>query len=244
MRATASAIRYFSVIPFGRTDASPPDRLAIVMLPLVGAGIGAASGVAGMLVARWTAEPWPALVAFAAAVLLSGAIHVDGFLDCCDGVLASVPPQRRLEILKDPRHGTYAVVGMVLLALFWVAALQRIAPAHLVLAMALSGVLARLAAVPLLRLFRYAYAASDARSADTPAEFAAFAVLTLGTALLAATISPWALLLVPAAFVLAAAIAWGCARRLGGVVTGDVYGAAIVLVEVALLVAIGFLPWR
>ena len=214
------------------------------MLPLVGAGIGAASGAAGMLVARWAAEPWPALVAFAAAVLLSGAIHIDGFLDCCDGVLASAPPQRRLEILKDPRHGTYAVVGMVVLALFWVAALQRIAPAHLVLALAFSGALARLAAVPLLRLFRYAYAASVSRDADTPAEFAGFAVLTLGTALLAAAISPWALLLVPAAFVLAAAIAWGCSRRLGDVVTGDVYGAAIVLVEVALLVAIGGVPWR
>lgn len=244
MRATASAIRYFSVIPFGRTDVSPPDRFAIVMLPLVGAGIGAASGAAGMLVARWAAEPWPALVAFAAAVLLSGAIHIDGFLDCCDGVLASVLPQRRLEILKDPRHGTYAVVGMVLLALFWVAALQNIAPAHLVLALTLSGALARLAAVPLLRLFRYAYAESVSRSSETPGEGAAFAVLTLGIALLAATISPWALLLLPAAFVLAAAIAWGSSRRLGDVVTGDVYGAAIVLVEVALLVALGFLPWR
>ena len=214
------------------------------MLPLVGAGIGAASGVAGSIVARWTAEPWPALVAFAAMVLLSGAIHIDGFLDCCDGMLASVPARRRLEILKDPRHGTFAVVGMVLLALFWVAALQSIAPGKLLLALALSGSLARLAAVPLLRFFRYAYADSTSRSFDSPAEMAAFISLAIGTASLAAMLSPWALLLLPAAFVLSAAIAWACSRRLDGLVTGDVYGAAIVLVEVALLMAIALLPWR
>lgn len=233
------------MIPFGRANESaPPDSYAIVMLPLVGACIGAASGAAGWCIARWATEPWPALGAFAAMVLLTGAIHIDGFLDCCDGVLASVPPRRRLEILKDPRHGTYAVVGMVLLALFWVAALQSIPPATLLLALALSGALARLSAVPLLRLFRYAYAETASRNIESPAEIAAFVLLTIGTALLAAMLSPWALLLVPAAGVLAIAIAWGCARRLDGSVTGDVYGAAIVLVEVALLVAIALLPWR
>ena len=241
----ASAFHYFSVLPFGRaTESSPPDSYAIVLLPIVGVTIGAASGAAGALVARWAIEPWPALVAFVASVLLTGAIHIDGFLDCCDGVLASVPARRRLEILKDPRHGTYAVVGMVAIALLWVAALQSIPPAKLLLALALSGALARLSAVPLLRLFRYAYAETASRNIESPAEIAAFVLLTIGTALLAAMLSPWALLLLPAAGALAVGIAWGCARRLDGSVTGDVYGAAIVLVEVALLMAIAVLPWR
>ncbi len=214
------------------------------MLPLVGASIGAASGAAGLLVARWSAEPWPALVAFAAMVLLTGAIHIDGFLDSCDGVLASVTPQRRLEIMKDPRHGTYAVVGMVLLALFWVAALLTIPPEKLVLALTLSGALARLSVVPLVRLFRYAYSETISRALDSAAPIASFILLTIGTTMLAVVFAPWAALLVPAAFALSAAIGWACARRLGGCLTGDIYGAAIVLVEVALLIAIGLIPWH
>uniref|UniRef100_E6Q873 Adenosylcobinamide-GDP ribazoletransferase n=1 Tax=mine drainage metagenome TaxID=410659 RepID=E6Q873_9ZZZZ len=233
------------MIPFGRaSESAPPDSYAIVMLPLVGACIGAASGAAGSLASRWVAEPWPALVAFSAMVLLTGAIHIDGFLDCCDGVLASVPPRRRLEILKDSRHGTYAVVGMVLLALWWVAALERLAPASLVLVLAFTGALARLSAVPLMRFFGYAYADSVSRRLDSAEEIGAFALLTVGTALLAAMLSPWVPLLLPAAGAAAIGIAWVCSRRLDGVVTGDVYGAAIVLVELALLIAIGLLPWR
>ena len=214
------------------------------MLPLVGACIGAASGAAGFFVARWSAEPWPALAAFAVMVLLTGAIHIDGFLDSCDGVVASVAPQRRLEILKDPRHGTYAVVGMVLLALFWIAALEKIPVEKLILALTLSGALARLSVVPLVRLFRYAYSETISRALHSAAPIVTFILLTIGTTMLAVAFAPWAALLVPAAFALSAAIGWACARRLGGCLTGDIYGAAIVLVEVALLIAIGLIPWH
>ena len=225
-------------------DLTAPNAHAIVLLPVVGAIIGAVSGGAGMLTAKVAAQPWPALVAFALALVLSGAIHVDGFLDCCDALLASVSPQRRLEILRDPRHGTFAVVGMTLLALFWLAALHGIPPARLLLALTLSGALARLCALPVLFVFPNARAPQAERILSSPAEIAAFMLLAAGVLLLAAAIGSAAIAIVPGAAAAALVIGWLCARRLNGGITGDVCGAAIVLTEVAVLVALGIVPWR
>jgi adenosylcobinamide-GDP ribazoletransferase len=153
VEAARSAFSYFSTIPLGRFGAkAPPDQATLVFLPLVGAVIGAVSGGAGLLAGKVAPEPWPAIVAFAGLLILSGAIHVDGFLDCCDAYLASVPAERRSEILKDPRHGTYAVVGMALLTVVWVAALLQIAPRHLFIALIVTGVLSRWAAIVLVVL--------------------------------------------------------------------------------------------
>ena len=48
---------------------------------------------------------------------LSGGLHLDGWADCCDGLLNASAPARRLEIMKDPRLGTFGGAGLVLLLL-------------------------------------------------------------------------------------------------------------------------------
>jgi adenosylcobinamide-GDP ribazoletransferase len=50
-------------------------------------------------------------------VLSSGALHLDGFLDSCDGLLGGDTPEKRLHIMKDERVGAFAVVGGTLLLL-------------------------------------------------------------------------------------------------------------------------------
>lgn len=48
---------------------------------------------------------------------LSGCIHLDGFLDCCDAIFSRRDLERRQEILKDPHSGSFAVIGMTLLVM-------------------------------------------------------------------------------------------------------------------------------
>ena len=114
LRDLAAAFSYFSILPVGHTD-EPPDDGAIALLPIVGLVIGALSGLGAygvwLLTHRGLAA---AIVAWLLSIALSGAIHVDGFLDCCDGLFATASPQRRLEIMRDPHHGTYAIVGMAI----------------------------------------------------------------------------------------------------------------------------------
>ncbi len=54
--------------------------------------------------------------------LLTGFMHLDGFLDCADAVLSFRDRERRLEILKDSHVGSFAVICMVILGIFTMAA--------------------------------------------------------------------------------------------------------------------------
>lgn len=56
-------------------------------------------------------------LAMAARVLLTGALHEDGFADFCDGFGGGTSRERTLEIMKDSHIGTYGVLGLVLYAL-------------------------------------------------------------------------------------------------------------------------------
>ncbi len=178
------------------------------------------------------------MLAYAALVVLSGAIHLDGFLDGCDALFAAVAPQRRLEILKDPRHGTYAVAGGIILAAVQIAALWSLPPARLPLLLALSGAGARYGAVLQASWAPYGRAgASAAMLGRRPAALG----LALGAVLVAGLAWPLGrggALAAAVALGLATVCALWSARRLGGVLVGDAYGFAICVAEAGALVAL------
>jgi adenosylcobinamide-GDP ribazoletransferase len=153
--------------------------------------------------------------------------------------VASVPPERRLEIMKDPRHGTFAVAGFAVLLAFWIAALAALPPPLYPCALAFAGGSARLATVLNAYVIPYGRAGASSRAFERRPPWpvlAALAVLLAGVALVARA-PLWI-----AFAVVASGIALGvgslAARRLGGVLVGDVYGATIVVLDVAILAAI------
>ena len=64
----------------------------------------------------------------AAWVVLTGALHLDGFLDAADGLLGGFTPERRLEIMRDERRGAYALAGGILLMLLQYSTLNALGP--------------------------------------------------------------------------------------------------------------------
>ncbi len=240
MRGLAGAFAYYTVVPAGRLAGNePPDVTAFEWLPLVGALVGALAGLAAFAAFHWLHVPWSFVLAWALALGLTGAIHVDGFLDACDALFASVAPQRRLEILKDVHHGTFAVVGMAIIAAFALAALAAIAPARYPLVLAFSGACARLAIIPQAWIFPYARSNGMARTFASPPSVIAVVLNLALVETLAWFVAPWALVLAPLAIACAWIGATWSSRRLGGALTGDIYGALIVAIEVLLLLAVG-----
>lgn len=57
------------------------------------------------------------LLCLIVGVLVTGAFHEDGFADVCDGFGGGWSKEKILEIMKDSRVGTFAVVGLLLLLL-------------------------------------------------------------------------------------------------------------------------------
>jgi adenosylcobinamide-GDP ribazoletransferase len=68
------------------------------------------------------------LIATAAGLIVTGALHEDGFADACDGLGGVRPKDRVLEIMRDSRIGTYGVLGLGMMLAGKVAALTALPP--------------------------------------------------------------------------------------------------------------------
>ena len=62
-------------------------------------------------------------------VVLTRALHLDGFMDSCDALLGGFDRERRLAILRDPNVGAFAVIGVVCLLLIKVLIIAGLPPA-------------------------------------------------------------------------------------------------------------------
>jgi adenosylcobinamide-GDP ribazoletransferase len=224
-------VSYFSIVPGGPFVVNAaPDTDALVALPLVGAAIGAVAGFTGEALARVAPHPIAAAGALVVLVVLSGAIHLDGFLDGCDAFFASVPPARRLEILKDPRHGSFAAAGLLCLGVTWFAALSSLPAAAYPGALALAGGLGRAAAISNAFIFSYS------QGGKLPVVPYGLALLAIGWG--GYLVAPAAVLFIPVAIVLSLGLGRWISGRLDGVLPGDGYGFIAILLDVGTLCAL------
>ncbi|HLY32275.1 MAG TPA: adenosylcobinamide-GDP ribazoletransferase, partial [Ktedonobacterales bacterium] len=98
------------------SHADAPDMgRALPWFPLVGALLGAI-----LVLVDWALTPLLSLgvrdaLLLALAALMTGMLHLDGFVDCCDGLLGARSVERRLEIMRDSRVGAYGALGAALL---------------------------------------------------------------------------------------------------------------------------------
>jgi adenosylcobinamide-GDP ribazoletransferase len=244
------ALSLLTTLPVrARWEADTVAGHAMAAYPLVGVLIGALlAGLAYVL--SLTALPVrspilaPALILLA-WVLLTGALHLDGWADCCDALFVPVSRERRLEILKDPRLGSFGGVGLALLLLVKLAAIQGATTDRSGLsALVLAPVLARWAVV--IAAFVSPLARPDGMAAAFRQGLGRREViLATVTAAVAVAVATWfagwhAALLWAIAGGLVVAISRLATSRLSGL-TGDVYGALIELVETVSLVVVCFL---
>jgi adenosylcobinamide-GDP ribazoletransferase len=208
----------------------------LAWLPFVGTVTGALAGTCGWLVSLVAPHPVAAAAAFAASLAITGAIHLDGFLDCCDALFASVGVERRLEILKDPAHGTFALAGLAMVAAVWLGALVSIRPIEYPALLAFAGGAARLGAVLNAYVLPYGRTGGSVRAFERRPNAA---ILAVGAVTTYACV--WNRPVFAA--VLAGAVAAGllvgrvAAARLGGALVGDAYGAIVTVVETLILAA-------
>lgn len=108
----------FCALPAAQVwDEKARDKM-LLFLPAVGLEIGAIWAALGWLCRLLVLPPMvTALVLCAAPYLLTGFLHLDGFMDVVDAVGSCRDLERRRAILKDPHVGSFAVIGLALLLL-------------------------------------------------------------------------------------------------------------------------------
>lgn len=233
LHAFFTALMFLTRIPCPSWVDHAPDSLArsVVYFPVVGVLVGSLGALVYRLVAFGYSPTMAALAGVAATVLVTGAFHEDAFADVCDG-FGGWTPERRREIMRDSRVGSFGAVGLVLLIGMKVALLSGMPTAHAVSAFVIGHTFARWSALLLIRCFPYV---TDSTSLAKPFASAVTAprlvVGTLFTALIGLFSGP---VTTAALFLLATLLCLGAGRFfrhwLGGI-TGDCLGAVNQVVE-------------
>jgi adenosylcobinamide-GDP ribazoletransferase len=201
-------------------------------LPAVGLLLGAI--LAGVDYGLRLLEVSPLVTSTLLVVLLlglSGALHADGLADTCDAVFGHASPERRLEIMRDPRVGVFGVVGLLSVVALKIAAVDALPTGLRPFLLVLAPGLGRWSIVLVATVFPYGRQTglgAPLKAAATPVALGLATLLPLAACLVAG--GPVGLVCGALAAVLALALGAWLMRLLPGL-TGDCYGAVCELVE-------------
>lgn len=235
LTAFLAALQFMTVMPavIKRPFTDQELGQAVGFYPLVGLLIGGVLAAINFL----SGFIFPTAVGMALLltvwILLIGVLHLDGFLDACDGLFGGWNPEKRLEIMRDHRIGAFALAGGVLLLLVKYTALTAIT--NVTPALILAPVLGRWAIS--LALIRYPYARETGlgRAMKDNAGHRELMVATVTAVLITLLIGRLVgLIILLVVFFVVLGIVRFVMSRIPGL-TGDIYGALCELTEVVVL---------
>lgn len=232
-----NALQFLTRIPlnyaFSRDDATLGQ--SVLYYPLVGFVIGVVlsfvalllSGVSDMVAAAMVLTTW---------VLITGGLHLDGLADCADAWVGGLGSRERsLQIMKDPSAGPIAVLILLLILLLKFTAVYVLIQHNNLISLMLAPLLGRTSILMLMLSTPYVrpHGMAEKLMQNLPFHEARWVVVV--SLVFAGLFMGWANVLLACGLVLW--VRYAAIMRLGGV-TGDVYGAAVELVETLGLLAV------
>jgi len=229
-----AAAQFLTRVPIS-LRAAPDLTRSVPWFPVVGALIGAAVGLASAGLMELVPPLVAAAVAIMFGILITGAFHEDGLADTADA-MGGWTQERRREILKDSRHGSYGVAAMTGTIVIRIACVASLGPAAAFASLVAAHTLGRGAAVAVMGLappVPEAGLGADYSRSLTPLPAMLGVLAALGIS--AAATGWWAAPFAVAATVSAIAVSVVARRAFGGV-SGDILGAVEQVAECAVLV--------
>jgi len=231
-----AAVQFLTRLPAPGGSGLPRGLRAF---PLAGLAVGLVGALAlGLAHAVGLPAAPAAVLAVAATILFTGALHEDGLADMADGFGAGGGRARKLAIMRDSRTGTYGALALILSVAARVAALAAL-PAPVAAAALIAAHAASRAALP-AALWRETPARDDglAVAAGRPRREAVLWSVGLGAAIALVALGPATGVVALAAAAAAAYAVLRLARRQIGGITGDVLGGVQQAAEIAVLLVV------
>ena len=249
VRRLVGAFIFYSRIPLPPGWYSERSFHSSRYFSLVGWVVGVASVVVWMMTltlfteSSGTYTKWGStisvLLGMIVAVLLTGAMHEDGFADTLDGLGGGWTVEERLRIMKDSRLGTYGSLGLLFIVLLKFFALLQIETEILPWVWFAGHALSRFVSISHLRFLSYVGDTAKSKSRSmiefSGVDFFVNAIFGL-LPLFFIDNQVWVSLLV-VAFISWLSLVY-FKRKLGGV-TGDCLGATQQLSEVVFYLCMG-----
>jgi adenosylcobinamide-GDP ribazoletransferase len=208
--------------------------------PIVGIAVGVVTATA-LSVGFWLGlHPLACgLLAVAAGVFFTGAMHEDGFADVADGFGGGADKRAKLRIMRDSRIGTYGVLALVLSVGLRAALLAGMAgPGRATVALMAAAIASRAVLPLIMNVLKPARRDGLGADAGRPQRADAVIAALIGSGLLLGLIELEAAISVILATAAAAFAVASVARRQIGGFTGDVLGAVQQVAEITILAAV------
>ncbi|GMO23196.1 adenosylcobinamide-GDP ribazoletransferase [Bradyrhizobium sp. TM239] len=239
------AVSFVTILPVASSKPAADGAVARATwaLPVAGLLVGLAGAFVYKVAIRFGLTPnIAALLALAITALITGALHEDGLADTADGLGGGRTRERKLEIMRDSRIGTYGVCALILsFGLRWSALAAIADPLLVAFALCAAHAAARAGVPAFMSLVPPARPDGLSASAGSPPGRSVAIAFALGTLALALALGPGkalvGLIVLSLAGLLLARLA---VRQIGGQ-TGDILGAFEQIGEIlVLLVAASF----
>jgi adenosylcobinamide-GDP ribazoletransferase len=244
-RELVAAIRFLSVLPtpgsallFDKDETAPRLVIGCEYFPLVGLLLALLLWLLTLLFSRLIPQLALAALLVVALVMLTGGLHLDGLMDSCDGLFGGRTHERKLEIMRDSRVGSFGVLGAVCVLLLKFALLASIPMPSLPLALLLVLPSARWSMALALRVFppaRPTGLGAAYHQAITTRRLLITGLIALVIALVTGRFI--GLIVWVTGSLVALAIGLWITKGIGGL-TGDSYGAIDEVAEVVMLLAL------
>ncbi len=246
-----AALRFLTVIPIpGRREISAEEAGASLgYFPLVGLFLGAILAGIDWSLSLILPSSIVNAVIIIALLLLTGALHIDGFIDTCDALFGRRTVQERWQIMSDSRVGGFGVVGAFCLLLLVYVSLGGIAEAYKMVALILMPALSRWSMVYAIFAFPYAKPAGLGKTFKQQANWRKLVLATslvlastLGVLIIKGLVMMFAgLALIFMVWLIAAVLGLFLQRKFAGL-TGDSYGTINEVTQVSILIFFCLIP--
>ena len=243
-----AAIRFLTSIPlpWGREASLEEVGRSIGYFPVVGIIIGLILAGLNWLLGLLLPSIVVNALLIVSLVVLSGALHLDGFVDTCDGIAGHKTVEERWRVMHDSRAGAFGIVGVFLLLLVKYVSLSSVPENLLMVTLVLMPVVSRWAMVYTVFAYPYARPAGLGRIFKQGASWQGFTIATVITLAVAIGLTRLAnityfylagLAIMLAIWVIVVGMAAYLKRKFSGL-TGDTYGAINEVTEVCVLILV------
>lgn len=248
MNRFLAALQFLTTIPLpGRRGVQMEEAgRSIGYFPVVGLVIGLI--LAGL---NWLfGLILPVMVANAlllvSLVVITGALHLDGLADTCDGIAGHKSPEERWQVMHDSRSGGFGIVGVVLLLLVKYVSLNSLPASLAIPTLGFMPVVSRWAMAYAIFVYPYARPSGLGKAFKEGASWPRFTMATLITFVVAVGLIPvfqlTGLVVMLAVWLITAIMATYFKSKFSGL-TGDNYGAINEVAEASVLVLVVMLAW-
>ena len=235
-----AALTFLTIIPLPRRWEVSPEEVgrSAGYFPVVGAIIGLILVGFNWLLGLLLPSAVVNVLLIVSLVAISGALHLDGFIDTCDGIAGHKTAEERWQVMRDSRVGGFGIIGACCLLLVKYISLNSVPEPLLAATLVLMPVLSRWGMVYALFAYPYAKPSGLGKAFKEGINWQTLTIATLTTLAVTAIVARLAgLVIMLGTWVIIIVMAAYLKRKFFGL-TGDTYGAINEVTEVCVLILV------